>query len=102
MRHSARDWLLAREKDAEPRLDSIRRAALAPRRATFLDCALEVFRPNLGAWAALALVWILLAVAEASIPRRPPAGMPRAMLRAESAFFVITAHEKIPALDSPN
>ncbi len=61
-----------REHDAQPRLDSIRQAALVPERAALLDSLLEVFRPNLRAWAALALLWLLLAAAQTSVPRRPP------------------------------
>ncbi len=102
MRKNAREWLLARERDAEGRLDSIRQAALAPERAALLDSLLEVFRPNLRAWAALALLWLLLAVAQTSVPRRPPGRPPRSILRSDSAFFAIDAHEKISSLDSPN
>jgi hypothetical protein len=99
VRRNAREWLLAREQDAEPRLDSIRRGALAPEPAAFLESLREVFRPNLQAWAALALLWLLLALAQARIPPPPPAGPPRSLPRADSAFFV-TANEKISPLDN--
>jgi len=62
-----RDWLLAREADAAARLDQIRRAALAPERATFLESVAEIFRPNLRAWAALAIAWIALVAVHAAL-----------------------------------
>ncbi len=102
MRKNAREWLLARVDDAQPRLDEVRRAALVPERAALLDSLLEVFRPNLRAWAALAVLWLLLAAAQTSVPRRPPAGAAPPMPRADSAFFAITANEKISSLDRHN
>jgi|GEM_PF-4584858 len=68
MRRTPGDWLLARDSDASPRLDSIRRAVLAPERATLLEAVVEAFRPNLAAWAALALVWLALAAAHLATP----------------------------------
>ena len=99
MIRSARDWLLARDADAQARLDEIRRAALAPERATPLESAAEIFRPNLRAWAALALAWIALAAAHAAISgsSRPP---PRAAgLQPDLAALAAHPDEVLSLLD---
>jgi hypothetical protein len=72
-------WLLARDGDALPRLDSIRLAVLAPERATFWDSVGEIFRPNLPAWASLTFIWLVLAAAHFAISPGAPSGslMPR-------------------------
>lgn len=76
MKQNPRDWLLARDKDALPRLDSIGRAVLAPERATFREAVVEIFRPNLPVWASLAVVWLLLAAAHFTIsPQIRPSSM---------------------------
>ena len=76
MRQTPRDWLLARDMDASPRLDSIRRAVLEPERATLREAVAEIFRPDLRAWASLALIWLLLAAAHLAFSpgAQPPTG----------------------------
>jgi hypothetical protein len=67
MSQTPRDWMLDRERDASPRLDSIRRAVLAGERATFLEIVREIFRPDLPAWTVLVLAWLVLAAAHLAV-----------------------------------
>jgi hypothetical protein len=96
MMQSLRDWMLERDKDAVPRLDSIRHAVIARRQnATIPETILEIFRPNLPAWTVLALAWIALAVAHLAL--WPDA--PRSPRRHELANMTISPDEALSFLD---
>jgi len=71
MRLTPGDWLLAREEDAQRRLDCIRRAVLAPERATAWEAAAEVFRPHPRFWASMALVWLILSAVRLAVSLDP-------------------------------
>jgi hypothetical protein len=91
--------MLDREGDALPRLESIRRAALAPERASFADMLLEIFRPNLPAWAALILAWVALAAAHFAVP---PAARSSAMspgAQQDLTSLTLTHDEALSFLD---
>jgi pyocin large subunit-like protein len=92
--------MLERDREALPRLDSIRKAILVPERATLLEMILEVFRPNLPAWTVLAFAWIVLAAvhfATSPDPRhttRQTGGQP------DLVNLTITHDEALSLLDS--
>lgn len=100
MKETARHWLLARERDALPRLDSIRRAAVSPEKATPMEVVVEIFRPNLGAWASLALLWLVLAAVQFTISTRTTAFPRTAGQPPDLALITISNDEKISPLDA--
>ena len=68
MKQTPREALLARHADAVPELDVLRRAALPQPSLNAVEFLCELFLPARFAWAALALVWLLLAAVRLSTP----------------------------------
>lgn len=100
MKHTPEDWLLARDRDAAPRLDSIRRAVLAPERATAWEAIVEIFRPNLATWASLAFFWLVLAAAHLAISRGgPPASQAPRHEAGLDSLTAISPDEALSILD---
>ncbi len=100
MNKTPQDWLLERDGDALPRLDSLRRGVLAPERATLPEAVAEIFRPNLGVWASLAVVWLVLLAAHLRISAGAATGLTGAGPRADMALVALPNDEKISLLDT--
>jgi len=100
MKQTLRDWLLDREKDAVARLDALRRGVVAAERATFPESVAEIFRPNLRAWASLALLWVVLAAAQARLGSDPAAASRAALRAPDLASLDLATNEKISLLDA--
>ena len=100
MKETPQYWLLAREKDVLPRLDSIRRAAVAPERATLPEVVVEIFRPNLGVWLSLALLWIVLGAAHYRISAETTTFSKTAGQPPDLALITLSNDEKISLLDA--
>jgi hypothetical protein len=100
MRETPRYWLLERERDALPRLDSIRRAAVAPEKATFLEAVAEIFRPRLGVWVSLAVLWLALLTAHLRISAEATTFSKTAGQQPDMALIAIPNDEKISLLDA--
>lgn len=99
MKETPRDWLLARDRDALPRLDALRRAAVAPERASVLDTAAELFRPNLRFWASLALLWLVLVAVHLRISAAAADPLKGAH-PLDLALFAVPTNEKLSLLDA--
>jgi hypothetical protein len=99
MTKTSRDWILERNADAAHRLDAIRKAVLAPERPTPFEIVLELFRPNMPAWTALGLAWLLLVAIH--VAYSPPAthfpGQPA--VEPDPASLTLTHDETLSGLD---
>jgi hypothetical protein len=99
MKKTPREWMLDRERDVLPRLDSIRKAALSPEQASFVETVQEIFRPCRPAWTALLLAWIALAAAHIAVSSgaRCPTMKPGA--RQDLTTLTLTHDEALSFLD---
>jgi hypothetical protein len=94
------DWMMERERDASARLDEIRRAALAPERASLGEALASVFSDSRGTWCLLVATWILLAAIHfAAVRQSPPSTVNPLSYKALEALAETEPDEAISPLD---
>ncbi len=97
MKQTAREALLARHADAVPALDALRRAALPQPPLSTAEFLRELFLPARHTWAALALVWLLLAAFQFSTRNAPTSPFPTGTLP-QGFALCSTSNAQIDAL----
>ncbi len=97
MKQTPREALLARHSDAVPTLDALRRAALPPPPLSAAEFLRELFLPARRTWAALALVWLLLATFQVSTRNAPARPSPSGTLP-QGFALCSTSNAQIDAL----
>jgi hypothetical protein len=97
MKKNLREWLLRQDSDAESRLDALRARVLAPG-LSIAEVGLALFRPT-RAWAALALVWIALLVANHVANREPRVAHVIGLTAASASLASLLPNEAPAPLD---
>jgi len=97
MKQNLREWMLRQDAEAESRLDALRARVLTPK-PSMAEMVIALFRPT-GAWAALAIVWIVLLAANHAVNREPSAPRRLGISAAGAALASLLRNEATAPLD---